>query len=223
MSLADLLKKRVELYWAHLKTNDPFNRALLNGTATQAMANHFLVNVRYLVQQTPIHLRKATAKAEKNGEEKLAKFFKLKCREEQGHDRWADSDIAKVNQRRIIESNSEIDPSMKGLVKHIESIIDYDPVHYLAYIFFAEYLCVVAGFEMAEAWEKKCGFPPNSMSVISNHAELDQHHVHEWVDITRDLLDEDKYKAPLLETVEETIKVHQQFYQSCWQGKSHAA
>lgn len=216
MSLVDQFKKRVEQYWDHLKLHDPYNRAILDGTATQEMVTHFLTNIRYLVQHTPIHLNQAIQEAEQRDQKKLAEFFRHKYEEERDHDKWADSDIAQLNQKwPQPHLNLAIDPTMLNLVKHIENTISEDPYLYLGYIFFAEYLCVVGGPEMIEGLEKKCGFPPQSMTIVANHAELDKEHVDEWIQITRDLVDEAKYEKALLESLEKTIKIHQEFFQSC--------
>jgi len=224
MDLVNDMKARVETYWSHLKANEPYNKAIMEGRATQSMVTHFLVNIHYLIQHTPIHLDLAIREADKRKLTKLKAFFQNKKREEVGHDKWAENDLAIINQKHILQSQgNSIDPSMKQLIAHIETIITTDPYLYLSYIFFAEYLCVICGPETTEGLEKKCGFPPKSMTVVENHAELDKDHVHEWEGVMKEIVDANIYRPLFFANLEKTIVYHQQFYTSCAESKAHAA
>ncbi len=224
MQLVNELKARVEQYWKHLRINEPYNKAILEGRATPEMVTRFLVNVHYLIQHTPIHLDLAIRESEKRKLSKLKAFFENKKREEVGHDKWAEDDLAVVNKKRQLKTqDATVDPTMKHLISHIELIIATDPYLYLSYIFFAEYLCVICGPETTEALETKCGFPPKSMTVVENHAELDKDHVHEWEAIMKDIVDEKVYRPLFFANIEKTIILHEKFYTSCTKDKVNAA
>ncbi|MFW7381185.1 MAG: hypothetical protein ACOH5I_20385 [Oligoflexus sp.] len=224
MKLIEALKKRIESYWLELQQHDRFNRSVLQGDADSEMLMHFLVNVRYLVQHTPIHLKRAMKLAEQDHKQDLKNFFEQKLKEEDGHDQWADADIEKLKQSLPkTPLKGSIDPSMKRLIAHIEETIDRDPYLYLAYIFFAEYLCVICGEELTHGLQNKCGYPPRSLTVIENHAELDQDHVHEWEETIASLIDEQFYSKQFLATLEKTIAIHREFYRSCGERQYDAA
>lgn len=224
MKLSNAMKQRVEQYWDELKKEDYYNQAILSGSASPEMVSHFLVNVRYLVQHTPVHLKKAYDLSISRNLSRLAQFFQQKLEEEQGHDQWADADLAKLERRlKKPPVKTDIHYSMKKLIQHIENTINQDPHLYLAYIFFAEYLCVVCGPEMTSALQNQCGFPPQSLTVVENHAELDKDHVHEWEEVIEEIIDEKVYKSKFMSYLEETISLHKEFFASCGEGAIYAA
>jgi hypothetical protein len=218
------MKKKVEEYWDYLYQKDPYNRSILEGTVKPEMISFFLANIHYLVQHTPIHLKKAMAIAESRGDKKLKEYFALKMKEESGHDKWAEADLEKLSRQheRAVRGQC-IDPSMVRLIKHIESLIERDPHLYLAYIFFAEYLCVIYGPDITQALERTCGYPARSMTVIENHAALDKEHVHEWETVLPGLVGESRYREVFLKTVDETITIHRAFFLSCASPKHEDA
>jgi hypothetical protein len=224
MNMIQTFKDRINHYWADLKVHDAYNRMILEGTATPEMVSKFLVNIYYLVEHTPIHLGKAIKVAEDRGFDELAAFYRLKLKEEQGHDKWAEADFEKINKNRGNQLHDQsIDPTMKVYVEFIEDIIDQDPHLYLAYIFFAEYLCVICGPEMVDGLEQKCGFPAKSMTIIENHAELDKDHVNEWQETIASLVDLNTYEAKFLTVLDQTIQLHRDFFSSIKKGQLDGA
>lgn len=223
MTLVASMKKNVEGYWDYLKSEDPYNCAILDGKATPEMVTRFLVDVHYLVEHTPIHLARAAKVAKKRGAHELQAYFKHKSGEEAGHDKWAEDDLATVRRAMNAPKTANVSSEMQHLVKHIEATIDADPFLYLSYIFFAEYLCVIYGPVMTQALEQKCGFPSHSMTVVENHAVLDQDHVHEWETVIPSLVDEAEYEARFLESLQKTIALHKKFFLACAKGQLHAA
>src|ERR1044072_7231093 len=121
MSLTKQMKQKVEAYWDYLKSEDPYNRAILEGRASPEMVNRFLVDVHYLVEHTPLHLIRAAQLAGKKGDHKLKKFFEHKRGEESGHDKWAEDDLAKVRSTMNAPKSSRVSAEMQELVKHIEA------------------------------------------------------------------------------------------------------
>lgn len=210
MTLARTLKERTESYWNEGKRTNPFLSGLFQGTLPPEAMARFLVHARHLVSFTPAHLSLAVKEAEKRSLPQLAAYLAEKHAEEQGHDEWANDDLKKITTMKGMARTqpAEIDPSMTALVQHNEALIRKDPTLYLAYIFFAEYSCVYAGPDLVEAQEKKCGFPQGSLTIISKHAELDQHHVAEWEEVIGTLVDARRYGSVFHDTMESICRHH---------------
>ncbi len=212
MTLIQDLKKRIQNYRDYVRTQDPFNLSVLDGSATAESISDFLVNIHYLVNRTPVHLKLASHVSQKNPD--LHAFYENKIPEEQGHDQWALDDLQKVSKKLSDKTfHPAVTDEMKEFVKHIENTIRRDPYLYLPYIFFAEYFTVIYGPEFNRGI-LKCGHEQNSMTVITNHAELDKEHVSEWEQAILDLVDEKIYKDQYLNVVDKTIALHKKFFLS---------
>lgn len=222
MKLIDQLKRRVESYRDYIVNEDPFNRAILDGRAEAEAIERFLINVHYLVKHTPVHLKLAAQVSQ--DDPRLNAYFKEKFLEEQGHDQWALDDLAKLSSKlKEPQRPPEVAPAMFDFVLNIESIIRKDPYLYLPYIFFAEYLVVIYGPQMTQALAVKNGYGSESLTVIENHAELDQDHVHEWEEIIASIVDEQRYTKAFLEVMDETIRLHKLFFIACAGKVRHEA
>lgn len=222
MRLIDELKTRVELYKAYLVSEDRFNRSVQEGKAEPEAIARFLVNIHYLVKHTPLHLQLAAHKAKALPE--LKAYFQQKYLEEQGHDQWALDDLAKMSNRlKNPQKHPDVDRSMEDFVMHIEGLINKDPYLYLAYIFFAEYLVVIHGPELNHGITVTCGYGSEALTVVENHAELDQDHVHEWEGFISDIVDEQRYSKAFLSALDETILLHKKFFMACYGRVSYEA
>ena len=149
-------------------------RGAAEGALTRESLALYLSNVHALVRHTPLHLSRAHRRAKEAGRETLVAHFAQKLAEEQGHDAWAEADLASV---AAAGARTDLLPSMRDWLDGLVSIIDEDPDLYLAYILFAEYLTVLVGAEWLELLESRCGIPTSAMTVVANHVELDREHV----------------------------------------------
>lgn len=59
---------------------------------------------------------------------------------------------------------------------HIRSLVDGDPVSLLGHMFFVEYFTVITAPDLLQGLEKS-GFRKKYFTSVSNHAELDVHHI----------------------------------------------
>jgi len=121
----------------------------------------------------------------------------MKLSEEAGHDKWAEADLLTLN---ADPGDRGVQPSIRELVDYIHNIIDREPILYLAYILFAEYLTVSVGPKWLHLLEEKCKVSSGAMSVVAKHIELDKFHVEEALDCIDDLVG-DPAKLPLLREV----------------------
>jgi hypothetical protein len=175
------LTEHIQNHFRTLKRNNSFYQRIFNGQLTAAELTRFLQNVSFLTAHTPEHLTLAVTTARAQGHEQLALYFEEKRREEVGHDQWGAEDVAALKKRfQITQDQIAIVPEMQVLVASNQAMILRDPFQYFIYVLYAEYFTVLAGPACVTAIEKNQRIPPGMMTIISKHAELDQHHVAEW-------------------------------------------
>jgi hypothetical protein len=171
--IAQRLKTDIEIYAEEMRHSALFQSAQ-KGRVPPSTVVAYLTGLLHLIRQTPILLEQARARAMALGHPTLAAYFENKTREESGHDRWAENDVA------ALSDSSQIQPPLSSIVElitYLRTAIDEEPARYLAYILFAEYFTVLIGPEWLAALENRCGVPTSSMTVVAHHIELDKAHV----------------------------------------------
>jgi hypothetical protein len=133
----------------------------------------FLESSRQLISHTPAHFTRAASSIDRKRFDFLFEYYREHAKEEAGHDQWAESDLHHLK----FEGKINAVPATRELVSHIEKTIDADPVNYMAHVYFAESIAIVAGPPMAEGVVRKCGFDPSVLSVVTKHATLDVDHL----------------------------------------------
>lgn len=211
MTLSQPMKSSVQKFYQRLKKTNPLYQTLFSGSFRHETAAYFLESVRHLVYHTPIHLALAIQESEKRGLTELAEYFRIKLKEEAGHDEWAKADLEKlaILTPKTISSRS-IAPAIHATLKRNEEIIKQDPFVYLVHIFFAEYFTVIEGPEFMNALEK-VGIKPTMVSVVNNHVELDVDHVDEWETVMDKLVSSEKYASTFHKRLEESFRLYEQF------------
>lgn len=189
------LKKQIDVFFEDLKKSHPFFEKIVQGRTRPEDLSKLLVGTRYLLTQTPVHLKLALQQAREMENEfpGISRYFEHHLAEEVGHDQWATDDLTRI---RNLSDRKSIDltvaPSMVGLVRYVRNIVSTDPVLFIPYILFAEYLAVIAVPYTVESLEKYCGISRDVMSVFTRHAELDVEHASEDCRIIDDVIE----KAP---------------------------
>jgi hypothetical protein len=205
------LQREIEAYALELLDRGVLFNAARHGKLTPDAIAVYVANLRLLVQHTEINLRLARDRAEQLGMPDLAKHFAHKLSEEVGHERWAENDLASLRADFRLTSSVRVSSSIKGLLAYLREAIGENPVRYLAYILFAEYLTVLVGPELLALLEQRCGIPQSSMTIVGRHAELDKLHVSEGVSEIDALVTDDNYLAPLLETLGRSMQYFDSF------------
>ncbi len=198
--IGDALRLEIERYAARMPLDNPLYTRAAAGTLQAEHLVAYLKSVHLLVQHTPIHLHRAEARANALADRPLARHYRAKRGEEQGHDAWAERDLGRVSAQVVRPIATAAHPAMLAMIAFIERVIDEDPALYLSYILFAEYLIVLLGPQWLELLESRCGIPRASMTVIGNHAELDREHVSEAFEVI-DALVGDPRKLPAMRRV----------------------
>jgi len=133
----------------------------------------YLESLRYLLQNTQRHPSLAAVRCEQLGRGRLAKYFRRKAGEEQGHDRWAIDDLARLPAKAVAGIRPA--PAVRALVDLQARFIQDEPLCFVAYLQWAEYFSVHVGDAWLDALAKS-GFQRNQVTSIHNHLETDRHH-----------------------------------------------
>ncbi len=115
------------------------------GEVTPAAMAFYIANLRILVKATDVNLRLAEARAKELECSTLAEYFAHKRGEEDGHERWADDDISRLQAQFATDPSTRISPAIRSLLGYLREAIQDDPVRYLAYMLLAEYVTVLVG------------------------------------------------------------------------------
>ena len=172
------LKRDIEAYALGMRSSRLMTLAR-EGRVTKTTVERYLFGILYLIRHTPEHLTLARRYAVARREHELARYFELKAADELGHDRWAEADIASIGIDRVNLPPPKLPGSIVALGDFLRETIQDDPARYLAYVLSAEYFTVLMGPEWVHTLEERCGVPPDSLTVIERHVELDKFHVAE--------------------------------------------
>jgi pyrroloquinoline quinone (PQQ) biosynthesis protein C len=176
-SLARALAKEIETYAERLRRTHPLIATARSGAFPPEGVATYLVNARYMVSQTPRHMSVAAARSLELGKPDLAAFFLRKRREELGHDRWADDDLAVIRNTFGVVPEEQPSRHIRDMLHSIGRIVELEPSRYLAYTLFVEYLTVLLGPVWTGALTQNCAIPSEGLSVVTRHVELDVSHV----------------------------------------------
>ncbi|HJL17304.1 MAG TPA: hypothetical protein RMH99_16675 [Sandaracinaceae bacterium LLY-WYZ-13_1] len=209
--IADALDAKVEAYAATMDRHNPLFVGAAEGRLTVEQVAYYLFNVRHLIRHTPIHLERARRRALAAGDPALAEHFAGKLIEEEGHDRWADADLARLRAELGTEADGRVSPALDRLLRFIERTIDHQPARYLSYILVAEYLIARRGPEWLRLVEERCGIPASMMTVIGKHAELDAEHSDEGLEVIEALVPDPAMREPMCETFDASLAIFEDF------------
>jgi hypothetical protein len=198
--IADRLLSEISAFAARLQNEHPLMEAARRGRVAPETVASYLAGIRYLLEHTPIHLELAVRTAGQRGLPDLVEFFKCKQREEDGHARWAESDLAEL-ERACGATAAGVPSSMIRMVACVGDIARNRPEHYLGYILFAEHATVQAGEPWAEALRDHCGIPASALSSITKHVALDRFHVAEGKEEVNRLLCDVTDAGPFVDTL----------------------
>lgn len=208
--IADLLLAEISGFANRLQHEHPLMQAALQGRVTPGSVGSYLAGIKCLLEHTPIHLRIAASVARQRSLFELTEYFEHKLREEEGHARWAESDLEHMK-RVFGVMASGVPNSMLDMVAYIGQIVRNRPSHYPGYILFAEHMTVQAGGVWVNALGEHCGIPPSALSSIAKHVELDQLHVAEGRDEINHLLRDVGDPAPFVETLRRAMSHFEAF------------
>lgn len=202
--IGDLVLLETTAFTERLQSEHPLMQAARRGGVAPKTVASYLAGVKYLLDHTTVHLETAASFALQNEWPEIAEFFKHKQREEEGHSRWAESDLEQMG-RVFGVTGAGVPDSMVKMVEFIGEMVRDRPAHYLGYILFAEQSMVQAGAVWAKALEDYCGIPGSALTAVTKHVELDQFHVADGRDEINRLLRDATETAPFVDTLREAM------------------
>ena len=209
--IGSALGSEIERFADETRLKNPVFARTREGKLTPDRVGAYLANVHFLISHTPFFLTRAGDRARELGDPKLAEHFAHKFIEEHGHDAWAERDVSRLAAIPGNDFSRKALPSMVALTDFLTGIVEGDPVLFLAYELFAEYLIVILGPEWLTMLEERCGIPRSSMTVIANHVELDKDHVEEGLETIDDLVGDPRKLPELRETLRTTFELFDKF------------
>lgn len=206
------LKAEIETYAERLRRSNRLLQRARSGELTSRAVQTFLWNIRYVLTQTPDNLKLAESSARARGYAELADFYRQKLGEEAGHDVWAEQDLLSLDP--TLDLTREVTPlaPLSELMAFLRAAVRREPRHFLVYVLFTEYVTVLLGPEWVATLAANCGIPASSMTSIGRHAELDQHHVQDDLQVMRTLLQNDVDEADLFAGLHQFMSYLERFY-----------
>ena len=165
----------------HLKS--PLFQRAEQGQLSKIEIAQYLYNLRYMLSQTPTHIVESKKRANELQMATLNEFLTQKLKEESGHDAWASNDLDSLSLRNLEKQSLKLVPAIVDLNEMILKIIKKNPLFYICYSLWAEYITVLLVPRWVVALENKCQILPHSLSVLIKHATLDADHVLENIEV----------------------------------------
>lgn len=181
------------------------------GRLDHAAVARYLVSLEYSVRSTPRMLALAKQRALLQGDLELAKHYTRKDEEEAGHHVWAANDIHVLKQTKGADHLGGPATAILELIAYLESAIQKDPYHYLAYMLFAEYFTVLVGGAFLQNLVERCGVPANALTCVAKHVELDAEHTEDGIEAIDRLVVDPRQLEPMRQVVRTTMQFFDRF------------
>jgi hypothetical protein len=166
------LRQFIETWSADL-VQHPLAQLARNGKLPAPALATYLESLRCIFASSERSLRIARERSLQLGDPALVQYFERKLEEEVGHDRWAADDLQQLP--AVAKSGSNAAPSALRLIELQRSLIQDHPLHFVAYILWAEYFSVLVGDSWLDALESS-GYARPQVSSVVKHIEADREH-----------------------------------------------
>ncbi len=211
MDLYSDITQRIDTFYKELKQNNPLFIAIFSGTIKPEQLQFFLGNITHNMAQGIESLAMAKNASQQRGDTKFTEYYANRFHEECHHVAWAEADEEKI--KEITQSTPDIEPdsALVDMTHWFREKIKEDPAIFMAYSFFAEYFTVISGEESAHAIENKCQIPASCINNITTHAEIDKHHIEDWREDIKQLIDEETYRDAFIQATEYCMQQYDSF------------
>ena len=173
MSRVMVLREMIERSANELRQTSALATLVKQGKITPRAIALYLESLRYLFSHSPELLRAAAQRSDALGRAGLGNYFRAKVHEEQGHDNWASSDLARLP--TSITAGIRPAQAVVQLVELQRAMIARDPMCYAAYVLWAEYLTALLGAEWLAALAA-FGYSKEQLSSVAKHLDADREH-----------------------------------------------
>jgi len=209
--LANILIDRINRFYKKFQATNSLYQSALNGQVTPEMLMRYIVGVEHTVYSTIPNLKFAIERSRELGLPALAAHYEHKIKEEIGHDIWAQDDEKKIEDIYGVAVERQQPEAITRLIACHHEAIKKDPRLFLVYLMFTEYFTVISVPKWVSLLQERCSIPPETMSVLTNHAELDKEHVDEGVREINALTKGVKDLQPYIDLLDETMEHYAQF------------
>ena len=199
MSRVEVLREMIERSAEELRQTSALATLVKQGKITPRAIALYLESLRYLFSHSPELLRAAAQRSDELGRAGLGDYFRAKIHEEQGHDNWASSDLARLP--TSITAGIRPAQAVVQLVALQRSTIARDPMCYAAYVLWAEYLTALLGAEWLAALAA-FGYSREQLSSVAKHLDADREHAPRGFEEIEGLWQAEPSTAVVLEGVE---------------------
>jgi hypothetical protein len=172
-SLSERLKASIDTWASRLRSESPLMRAAQRGAVGPRGLALYLESLRYVFSHSQLNIRAAADRAAALQLGELAAYFRDKAAEEQGHERWAETDLTQLP--ADVTRGLAPAAASHALVALQRELIAQHPACFLAYVVWAEYLTASLGDEWLRLLAG-CGYDRTSVSAVAKHVEADADH-----------------------------------------------
>jgi len=221
-TIGNALKSEIENYAQSLAQSSELIRAAEKGLLTSRHISAYVSGLLFLIRGALRVLDRAERRARAKGDLSLADYYHQKLSEEEGHDRWAQGDLAKLPPAEEYGRNLST-AALGRLLTYLDRVVAQDPCLFLPYMLLAEYLTVLVGPGWLRTLETRCGIPQSSVTVVANHVELDKEHVMEGIQAIDFLANSADNIQPMLTVLRRSFSYLEEFLDEILSTVSHAA
>jgi len=208
MSRVTLLRQTIERSADDLRQTSALATLVKKGGITPRAIALYLESLRYLFASSPELLRTAAERSDALARPALGDYFRSKLHEEQGHDSWAATDLARLP--AAVSAGVRPAQAVVDLVILQRSLIARDPMCYAAYVLWAEYLTTLLGAEWLAALAAM-GYKREQLSSVAKHLDADQEHAPRGFDEVEALWQGEPAVAVVVEAVEQAARIFRAF------------
>lgn len=215
MTHSEHLKTLIEDFSATVLKVNPFAVAAKNGTLEESHVVTYLTNLVWIFQQHSAKLLPAIEKARILGQNEVVQFMEEKYAEELDHYQWPQEDLKNRGVMVDAKSDAGVTPSARGLISHIEALVEKDPTLFISYMVLVEYFTVLAAPEFLKNIELNCGITSSQLTAISKHIEADEKHVVDDFEVISLVVHGADQEAEMTSSLKQGMVLVDQFLSEC--------
>ena len=173
----------------------PVIQRALAGDVTRELYVAFLTQAYHHVRHTvPLLMAVGSRLPERHGwlQESILHYLE----EETGHDEWILNDIARAGGDRAAAAASEPSVATEAMVAYAyDTVMRRNPIGFFGMVHVLEGTSVALALNAADRIQAALGLPPNALTYLRSHGELDKEHINDLGAILERLGDEEDRRA----------------------------
>ena len=148
----------------------------LSGRSQSTDYTAYLTNVYHYARFSPVIMAAAAARCCQTNEE-LARYLLRHASEEQGHEKWALEDLAKLGVAPEVVMRARPTPACAAMVGYVHDLATFgNPVAIMGWMYVLEAVGADIGAVVGEKLGEAHGDQANPIRFVAGHGEADSHH-----------------------------------------------